>query len=441
MRPDSARGVLKRFAKITAPTTKSARTPTVVLDKENVAPEEEDEVGLKKPRLTLELEDENSLVSDVEESGLPEGYEEEEDSELVPAPTPSVLPDDYDEVNGRGEKSVTFKSIDFARQPGGGSEKIDRRKSRVSFAQLHSEADEPDDEDDDPTVLTERGRRATSEDMTGRLSRYSFGSIRMSDFGDELEVRRENNPKFQQKLEDSRHSLPGRQEDLLEGETELLDRLRSSVRQSPSMVEDDGPIFGGGDDNDDFELPMPEDHGVEAARRKADINLQPEAASSANEADGPEVATTPEPHRELSPEVSRHLTTLETAASTTISRSRSKKRLKQTRHGTTVPSLPSSLIKRVAIDTQVRNGRRKPKLGKDHMKALDQATEWFFEQIGEDLGAYAEHGRRKVKITVDDVMMLMQRTRVLKEEGELGRLAEEMLPEEVAAELDLDEDA
>src|SRR5262249_54817216 len=125
-------------------------------------------------------------------------------------------------------------------------------------------------------------------------------------------------------------------------------------------------------------------------------------------------------------------------ASQPVPRTRRRK-MKLTRHGELVPSLPSSLIKRVAIQAQERLGNRRPKLGKDHMKALEQATEWFFEQVGEDLEAYSNHARRKKTIDQSDVLLLMRRQRILQGKGELLKVATELLPGEVVAELDLED--
>lgn len=454
MRPDSARGILRRLARITAPVTKPARTPTVVTDKENIQPEDEDnqDQTLKRPRISFDLDE--SLEMSIDDSRLPQGYDEqEEDSEVLAAPTPSALPEDDDDtarLEDVGERSLTFKSIDFANLPQ--SERLNTRKSRVSFAQLGSDQNNTEDYEDDPTILTERGRRAISEEMTGRLSRYSFGSIRMSDFGDELEIRRESDPRYRQKVVEveRKQSAIGSRDvtPLLEGETELLDQLRSSMRQSPSMVVlEDGPVIGDGGD-DDFQLFVPEEEEVGAHfQRKADVELQPEQESSSAEADVDEVGLQLHhkagPPAAPSPHSNRRLTSLENAALTTTNTRRGRSnRLKQTRHGTTIPSLPSSLIKRIATESQVRNGRRRPKLGKDHMAALEQATEWFFEQVGEDLAVYADHAKRKKKVGAEDVMILMRRTRLLGPEGMAGLrdLAKEVLPDDMAAGLDLDDD-
>lgn len=110
-----------------------------------------------------------------------------------------------------------------------------------------------------------------------------------------------------------------------------------------------------------------------------------------------------------------------------------------TRHGTLAPALPTSLIKKIATEVQVRHGRRKPAFGPEHTKALEQATEWFFEQIGEDLATYSTHGRRKRRIDNADVLLLMQRQRMAVEPGQLKKLAQDWLPKGVLSTLELPE--
>lgn len=86
-----------------------------------------------------------------------------------------------------------------------------------------------------------------------------------------------------------------------------------------------------------------------------------------------------------------------------------KKPYKVSRHGIKVPSLPSSLIKRLGMDALASMGRRKSRIGRDSLKALEQATEWFFEQAGEDLEAYSQHAGRKRRVAEEDVLALMKR--------------------------------
>jgi histone H3/H4 len=137
-----------------------------------------------------------------------------------------------------------------------------------------------------------------------------------------------------------------------------------------------------------------------------------------------------------SPARRQTLTPIEAAAPTLVSR---RKRVKLTRHGIVVPSLPSSIIKRLAVESVTRRGKRKPVIDKASLTALEQATEWFFEQVGEDLEAYSNHARRKKKVDASDVLMLMKRQRLLRGPGRLQDLAEQVLPPEALVELNLPE--
>ena len=123
----------------------------------------------------------------------------------------------------------------------------------------------------------------------------------------------------------------------------------------------------------------------------------------------------PEP---LSPLPDPHdlFSTATTAVKSNVARntaSAGKKPLKLSRHGTPYPSLPLNVVKKLATNFARTSaggvGRgTKTKLGKDTMAAIMQATEWFFEQAGDDLGAYAAHrGGRTVES--GDVVALMKR--------------------------------
>lgn len=447
VRPDSARGILRRLAKLTAPTSKRVvATPLVGRtragwdndndDKENARSEfDDDGVRIKRPRLTLDIED--SLEEEDEDSlpPFPDVGDEEEDSELPVAPTPSVLPDDGDEY-GNGDPTITFKSIDFARQSRRSIQGDDaaRRASRLSFPAslpLH----DPHDSEDDPTVLSEYGRRAISEDPTGRLSRYSFGSIRMDDFGSELEIRRESDQqqgkaKAMDLMDDYVGIGVDDQDDMPLNYGEETERLQN-LQRSPTLLQADESTINIPALDESFQLEIPDQEAV-ALHAKPDATIRLSLDDSAVEAQepmmdegGPDVARSPhedQPADEMAP--------VRTSAP-------HRKRVKETRHGTFVPSLPSSLIKRVAIEAQARLGNRRPQLGRDHMKALEQATEWFFEQVGEDLEAYSDHARRKKRVDRSDALMLLRRQGVLKGKGELIKAAKAILPKEAVAELDL----
>ncbi|KIW13313.1 hypothetical protein PV08_08501 [Exophiala spinifera] len=430
LRPDSARGILRRLAKITAPLTrKTVPTPATARGKENRESDQAETTddGLKRSRLFLDVDD------SLDEIPQPT-QEEEEDSELPVPPTPSILPGDDDDSDHQNhhDPSITFQSIDFAAAPQS-HEDTDRRISRISAFGAHQQNDA--DDDDEHTILTEIGRRAISEEPTGRLSRYSFGSLRMSDFGSELEIRRESG--FQDQTNAGK-LVPPYAEIAFEdgsfdvgGETEHLNQLQKSP--TPPAIEESTMNIPDLDQSFQFELVVDTDVAANSANRNPAIAL---AGTPPVRASNDITATEASPGLE---EASLQLESSIEAPELSLAPQNRRKRVKMTRHGEMVPGLPASLMKRVAIDAQARLGNRKPKLGKDHMKALEQATEWFFEQIGEDLAAYSNHARRKKRVDRSDVLMLMQRQRVLQADGELHKAARELLPKEALGEFEENE--
>ena len=76
------------------------------------------------------------------------------------------------------------------------------------------------------------------------------------------------------------------------------------------------------------------------------------------------------------------------------------------RHST--QSLSAGTVKKLAASFVRSSSTQKSKINKETLGPIMQASDWFFEQIGNDLGAYAEHAGRK---TIDDtdVIMLMKR--------------------------------
>lgn len=84
-----------------------------------------------------------------------------------------------------------------------------------------------------------------------------------------------------------------------------------------------------------------------------------------------------------------------------------KKGKKISRYGIEYPSLPANVVKRLAT-TCAKTAGSKGKISPDTLEAIMQATEWFFEQVGDDLSAYAKHAGRKT-IDESDMITLMRR--------------------------------
>lgn len=85
-----------------------------------------------------------------------------------------------------------------------------------------------------------------------------------------------------------------------------------------------------------------------------------------------------------------------------------RKKSRISRHGIQYPSLPPTFVKRVAQIALQSSGLSNPRVTADTLTALTQASEWFFEQLGDDLGAYANHAKRKT-VEEADVVTLMRR--------------------------------
>lgn len=101
-------------------------------------------------------------------------------------------------------------------------------------------------------------------------------------------------------------------------------------------------------------------------------------------------------------------TTLSRAAHLAPNRGAKRKKGKKiSRYGIEYPSLPINVVKRLAT-TCAKTAGSKGKISPDTLDAIMQATEWFFEQLGDDLSAYAKHAGRKT-IDESDMIALMRR--------------------------------
>ncbi|KAK0628668.1 centromere kinetochore component CENP-T-domain-containing protein [Bombardia bombarda] len=88
-------------------------------------------------------------------------------------------------------------------------------------------------------------------------------------------------------------------------------------------------------------------------------------------------------------------------------RSVKKRGKKVSKYGIEYPSLPPAVVKRLA-QTFAKTSGAKGKITPDALQAIMQASEWFFEQLGDDLQAFAHHAHRKT-IDESDMLTLMKR--------------------------------
>ncbi|KAF2275934.1 uncharacterized protein EI97DRAFT_433867 [Westerdykella ornata] len=114
---------------------------------------------------------------------------------------------------------------------------------------------------------------------------------------------------------------------------------------------------------------------------------------------------------------------------------RQRKALHISRSGHEYPSFPAAVVKRIATGMVAKSqGTGKGKINKETLAVLVQTTDWFFEQVSEDLAAYAGHAGRKV-VEEQDVVCLMKRQRQISANTTAFSLAQKMLPRELLQEL------
>lgn len=85
-----------------------------------------------------------------------------------------------------------------------------------------------------------------------------------------------------------------------------------------------------------------------------------------------------------------------------------KKVKKLSRYGAEYPPLPPAFVKRVAQTALQSSGLSNTRVSGDVVAALTQASDWFFEQVADDLAAYADHAGRTI-INDRDITTLMRR--------------------------------
>jgi histone H3/H4 len=292
-------------------------------------------------------------------------------------------------------------------------------------------------EDENFTVRSvELPRRAISELPPGRLSRGSFGSIRMSDqFGD----LNESGLDGVGGVFDSSFAMGGpyRDDDVPDmddgfegyapGLQAVVGRILTANRDNTATLRDIGLRRGrlslaSGRDSDIRPGMLPGDDTENTfvftvpPRDVPDLQQSDDTVESPNQDDGEndwaEVNEDAERWNAMHEDVEMAIPegTLEDANTVTDPAPRAvrKKRIKISKHGIPYPSLPPGVVKKLATTYARTSGNSKAKISKDTLEAIMQASDWFFEQVSDDLGAYAEHAGRKT-IEERDVVTLMGR--------------------------------
>jgi histone H3/H4 len=155
------------------------------------------------------------------------------------------------------------------------------------------------------------------------------------------------------------------------------------------------------DDNEDYDLDKVDGMEVEEPEEPGD-------ADEPDEADEPE-PTSSRPEDAVVQMSLQDITHQSIDASVIeVQKTVRKKKVRVSKHGVQYPSLPAGVVKKLATTYARTSGNGKAKISKDTLDAIMQASDWFFEQASDDLGAYAKHAGRKT-IDESDIVTLMKR--------------------------------
>ncbi|KFY36726.1 hypothetical protein V495_07639 [Pseudogymnoascus sp. VKM F-4514 (FW-929)] len=319
------------------------------------------------------------------------------------------------------------------------------------------------DEDNMTLRSVELPRRAVSEQPGGRLSRGSFGSIRYSDQFDRtiVEPERFDSSFIQGGFDDEGPFL---QDDpsIMSERTGTMDMRgafaagRSSDIRGPFEDDEHEATFA-------FAVPRREDiittaqaanigmprRSIGPALEGAEVGEEEEVQSEPEEAEEDnDLEQEPEPEPELEEEVEDEYSDIDQIDATIdvtmndtvmtdtqlsaseVRKPKAKKTIRVSKHGIHYSSLPTGVVKKLATTFARTGGSGNGKISKDALAAIMQATDWFFEQVSDDLGAYAEHAGRKT-IDENDVMTLMKRQRQTNAITTPFALAQRHLPREL----------
>ncbi|KAF3138427.1 hypothetical protein TWF594_007245 [Orbilia oligospora] len=113
-----------------------------------------------------------------------------------------------------------------------------------------------------------------------------------------------------------------------------------------------------------------------------------------------------------------------TARPSTTGKRRGRKELPLSVHGIPYPSLSTKVIKSIIARTS------KQKISKEALAMITSASEAYFENLGEDLGSFAKHAKRKT-VEEGDVLQVLRRHRLLNDKTTVFSLANQYLPREL----------
>ncbi|KAL2065427.1 hypothetical protein VTL71DRAFT_3097 [Oculimacula yallundae] len=364
------------------------------------------------------------------------------------------------------------QNVATSRWPGADEDDLDDGKALDRPRFSLPMGDQDDDDEDDSLLLPPRSagledenftaqsiempRRAISELPPGRLSRGSFGSVRMSDAFADLNDMGINGGDIYDSSYLAERTFGDLDfpvgEDILDGDNtdtlrgiglggdrlSLASRRGSDIRPAAISADDtettfafdvparepsEEPIFNDAPEDEPEEEELEEDPESEVEleqRIGMDADDEEESMLAAPEGDLSMVDTT-----------MQDPTIISIAQAKMV---RKKKKVKLSKYGIQYPSLPTGVVKKLATTYARTSGNSKAKINKETLDAIMQASDWFFEQVSDSLGAYANHAGRKT-IDESDILALMARQRQTNATTTPFSLAQRYLPRELLQEL------
>ncbi|KAI9875237.1 MAG: hypothetical protein M1830_008719 [Pleopsidium flavum] len=278
---------------------------------------------------------------------------------------------------------------------------------------------EPLDDDNRTQQSVEIPRRAISEQPGTRFARESFGIIRMSDrFADLNELDLDANSEV-------------RSDDSI-ARPDFDDHEYEQVHSNHFPMDLD-------EDTQDLRRPFLEEaslHIPQSDIRPGSLADDEEEATFAFDIPATFPVTRSSPGPETDGEVSDAQSSPTKVSITAFelkgkgNQTKERKEQKVSRYGIQYSSLPTGVVKKLASTFARSSGNGKSKINKETVAAIMQATDWFLEQVGDDLGTYAKHAGRKT-IDETDIITLMKRQRQLNATTTPFSLAQRYLPREL----------
>ncbi|KXH68531.1 hypothetical protein CSAL01_11612 [Colletotrichum salicis] len=313
--------------------------------------DDDDELPIDRPRLSLPLD-----------------VEDDDEDELV-APELSQIDENA---------TIEFPRRAYVDQPS----RMSMGSARLSEFRNYGDLDDDDNDDRgegffpafEVGALDEEGREA--EETLDRveeedLRRQTLASARDSDFGFEVPIDADNQTTFMM----------------------AVDGQSSPARPLPEIT-DEQPLLNIAPVEDEPAAPLDEDLGFGTSYydMRSSTPIEPTEATQRDLDGQTEVSTVQLLEQEQG------------------QRPRKTKRgVKLSKYGVEYPSLPPAVVKRLATTFAKSSGISKTKIAPDALAEIQRASDWFFEQLGDDLSAYAKHAKRKT-IDESDMLTLMRRS-------------------------------